>query len=111
MKQKRFSEKQIVRILKEAETGQIPIVEVCRKHAISEFTFYRWRRKYQWLTISEARRLRELEKVNLKRVYRLWKKLGLALSRKPSRERVRKGGQAPLKALYPRHVWTYDLRL
>ncbi|HXG60633.1 MAG TPA: transposase [Planctomycetota bacterium] len=64
MKQKRFSEEQIVRILKEAETGQMPIVEICRKHAISEFTYYRWRRKYQGLTISEARRLKELEKEN-----------------------------------------------
>jgi putative transposase len=64
MKQKRFSEEQIVRILKEAETGQMPIVEICRKHAISEFTFYRWRRKYQGLSISEARRLKELEKEN-----------------------------------------------
>jgi putative transposase len=62
MKRKRFSEEQIVRILKEAETGQMPIVEICRKDAISEFTFYRWRRKYQGLTISEARRLKELEK-------------------------------------------------
>jgi len=64
MKQKRFSEEQIVRILREAETGEMPIVELCRKHAISEFTFYRWRRKYQGLSISEARRLRELEKEN-----------------------------------------------
>jgi putative transposase len=64
MKKKRFREEQIVRILKEAETGQMPIVEICRKHAISEFTFYRWRRKYQGLSISEARRLKELEKEN-----------------------------------------------
>jgi putative transposase len=64
MKQKRFREEQIVRILREAETGQMPIVEVCRKHAISEFTFYRWRWKYQGLSISEARRLKELEKEN-----------------------------------------------
>ena len=65
MKQKRFSEEQIVRILKEAETGQMPIVEICRKHAISEFTFYRWRRKYRGLSISKARRLRVLEKENV----------------------------------------------
>ena len=45
-------------------------------------------------------------KVNRKRVYRLWKKLGLALSRRASWKRTRKGGQVPLKALYPRHVWT-----
>ena len=47
-------------------------------------------------------------KVNLKRVYRLWKKLGLTLSKRPSRKRVRRGGPVPLKALYPRHVFTYD---
>jgi putative transposase len=64
MKKERFREEQIVRILKEAETGRMPIVEICRKYGISEFTFYRWRRKYQGLSISEARRLRELEKEN-----------------------------------------------
>jgi putative transposase len=42
----------------------MPIVEICRKYGISEFTFYRWRRKDQGLSISEARRLRELEKEN-----------------------------------------------
>jgi putative transposase len=64
MKKERFREEQIVRILKEAETGRMPIVEICRKYGISEFTFYRWRRKDQGLSISEARRLRELEKEN-----------------------------------------------
>lgn len=64
MKQKRFSEEQIVGILKEAEAGQGTIGDLCRKHGISEFTFYRWRRKYAGLSISEARRLRELEKEN-----------------------------------------------
>ena len=71
MKQKRFREEQIVGILREAETGQMPIVEICRKHAISEFTFYRWRRKYQGLSISEARRLKEPEKENT-RLKQLW---------------------------------------
>lgn len=64
MKQKRFSEEQIVGILKEAEASQGTIGDLCRKHGISEFTFYRWRRKYGGLSISEARRLRELEKEN-----------------------------------------------
>lgn len=64
MKKERFREEQIVRILKEAETGRMPIVEICRKYGISEFTFYRWRRKDPGLSISEARRLRELEKEN-----------------------------------------------
>jgi putative transposase len=64
MKAKRFSEEQIVKILKEAETTEGTIGEVCRKYGISEFTFYRWRKKFQGLSISEARRLRELEKEN-----------------------------------------------
>jgi transposase-like protein len=62
MKRKRFSEMQIVRILKEAETGQVPVVEICRKYAISEFTFYRWRKKLEfskflhisWVTIRRS---------------------------------------------------------
>jgi putative transposase len=64
MKAKRFSEEQIVKILREAETTEGTIGEVCRKYGISEFTFYRWRRKFQGLSVSEARRLRELEKEN-----------------------------------------------
>lgn len=64
MRRKRFTEEQIVKVLKEAETNQVPIAELCRKVGISEFTFYRWRRKFQGLSISEARRFRELEKEN-----------------------------------------------
>ena len=64
MKAKRFSEEQIVKILREAETTEGTIGEVCRKYGISEYTFYRWRRKFQGLSVSEARRLRELEKEN-----------------------------------------------
>jgi putative transposase len=66
MKRKRFSEEEIVKILREVETTEGTVGEVCRKHGISEFTFYRWRRKFQGLSISEARRLRELEKENMR---------------------------------------------
>lgn len=60
---KRFSEEQIIRILKEAETlGSAR--DVVRKHNISEQTFYRWRKKYGGMEISEASRLRSLEKEN-----------------------------------------------
>ena len=63
MKKKRFSEEQIIRILKEEE-GSRSIREVCRKHNITEQTFYRWRNKYGGMDVSEARRLKELEREN-----------------------------------------------
>ena len=70
MKKKRHQEEQIIRILREAERGDKSIGEVCRDHAITEPTFYRWRKKYDGMEIAEARRLRELEKENgrLKRI-------------------------------------------
>jgi putative transposase len=63
MKRKRFTEEQIIAALKEAESG-LPVAEVCRKHGISDATFYTWRRKYGGLEVSEARRLRQLEEEN-----------------------------------------------
>ncbi|MBI2890007.1 MAG: transposase [Nitrospirae bacterium] len=63
MKKSRFSEEQILAILKEAEAGA-KISELCRRHGIAVWTFYTWRRKFQGLTISEARRLRQLEEEN-----------------------------------------------
>ncbi len=64
MKKSRFTEEQIVKILAEAESGQDTIQAVCRKHGISEHTFYRWRTKYGGATQSEISRLRELEREN-----------------------------------------------
>jgi putative transposase len=61
---KRFSEEQIVAILRDAESGQKPVGEICRKHAISAPTFYVWRRKYGSMAEGEVKRLRELEKEN-----------------------------------------------
>jgi putative transposase len=61
---KRFTEEQIVAILRDAESGQKPVGEVCRKHAISAPTFYVWRRKYGSMAESDVKRLRELEKEN-----------------------------------------------
>nr|WP_321284655.1 IS3 family transposase [uncultured Vibrio sp.] len=60
---KRFNEQQIITILKEAEAG-IPARELCRKHGISDATFYTWRKKYAGLDASEARRLKALEDEN-----------------------------------------------
>jgi putative transposase len=60
---KRFTEEQIIRILQEGEQAE-NIREVCRRHNLSEQTFYRWRNKYGGMDVSEVKRLRELEKEN-----------------------------------------------
>ena len=64
MKQARFSEEQIIGILREAEGGGAKDGELCRRHGISDATFYTWRNKYGGLEISEMRRLRQLEDEN-----------------------------------------------
>jgi putative transposase len=63
MKRARFTEEQIIGILKEAETAGT-IRAVCREHNLTEQTFYRWRNKYGGMDVSEARKLRELEREN-----------------------------------------------
>ena len=65
MKRKRFSEEQIIGVLKENEAGA-KVDDVCRRHGISSATFYAWRRKYGGLEASDARRLRDLESENAK---------------------------------------------
>lgn len=65
MKKKRFTEEQIIAVLKESEAGAAT-KELCRKHGISEPTFYNWKAKYGGMTVSEARRLKELESENTK---------------------------------------------
>jgi putative transposase len=63
MKGKRYTEAQIVRILKQVEAGT-PIAQVCREHGVSEQSVYRWRQRYGGLEESELRRLRALEEEN-----------------------------------------------
>ena len=65
MKRKRFTEEQIIEILKQAEAGTNNH-EICRKNGITEQTFYRWRSKYGGMQVSDARRLKELETENRK---------------------------------------------
>ena len=65
MKRSRFSEEQIIAILKEQEAG-VPTAEVCRRHGVSGATFYKWKAKFGGLEVSEAKRLRQLEDENAK---------------------------------------------
>ncbi len=70
MKQSKFSETQIVNILKEAEAG-IPVAELSRKHGFSQSAFYKWKAKYSGMDASALKRLKELEEENrrLKQMY------------------------------------------
>jgi putative transposase len=63
MKKTRFSEEQIIAVLKENEMG-ISVKEICRKHSISDATFYNWKAKFGGMNVSEARRLKQLEEEN-----------------------------------------------
>jgi putative transposase len=62
---KRFTEEQIIGVLKEAEAG-MKVAEVCRKHGISDATYYNWKSKFGGMTVSEAQRLKALEAENAK---------------------------------------------
>lgn len=65
MKRTRFSEEQIIGILKQHESG-ISTADVCREHGISSATFYKWKAKFGGLEVSDARRLKALEDENAK---------------------------------------------
>ena len=70
MKKPRFKESQIFQILKEAEAG-VPVPDLCRKHGMSNASFYKWRAKYGGMDVSMMKRLKELEAENarLKKMY------------------------------------------
>jgi putative transposase len=65
MRKSRYSEEQIIGILKQADAG-MPIKELCRKGGFSDATFYKWRAKFGGMDVSDARRLKELEGENAK---------------------------------------------
>ena len=70
MKKSRYPESQIFQILKEAEAG-VPVPELCRKHSMSNASFYKWRSRYGGMDVSNMKRLKELEQENarLKKMY------------------------------------------
>lgn len=63
MRGKRYTEEQIIGVLKEAETG-LPVPDLLRKHGISQQTYYRWKAKFGGMEVSDAKRLRSLEEEN-----------------------------------------------
>lgn len=65
MKKGRFSEEQIIAILREAEAGK-KVEEIARAHKISTYTFYKWRKKFRGMEVQDAKKLRELEAENAK---------------------------------------------
>jgi putative transposase len=65
MKRSRFTEEQIIGILREQESG-VPVADLCRTHGLSSPTFYKWKAKFGGMDVSEARRLKALEDENAK---------------------------------------------
>jgi|APTNR8051073442_1049403.scaffolds.fasta_scaffold29494_2 putative transposase len=70
MKRKNFTAEQIIRVLREVDTGSSSVAQTCRRYGISEVTFYRWRKRYQGMNLTEAKRLKKLtaENARLKRM-------------------------------------------
>lgn len=65
MKRSRFSEEQIIGILKEHESG-VPVADLCRRHGVSDGSIYKWKAKYGGMDVNEAKRLKALEDENAK---------------------------------------------
>lgn len=88
MKKSRFTESQIVAILKQADSG-MKVEQLCREHGISSATYYNWKSKYGGMEASDVKRLKELEDENdrLKRMY-----ADLSLTHEATKELIKKKG-------------------
>jgi len=75
MKGSRFNETQIISILKEAESGML-VKDVCRKHGISDATYYKWKSKYGGMAASDLKRMKEME-AELSRLKRMYAEMAL----------------------------------
>jgi len=75
MKGSRFTESQIFAILKEAESGSV-VKDICRKHGISDATYYNWKSKYGGMTVSDLKRMKDME-AELSRLKRMYADLAL----------------------------------
>ena len=109
MKQSRFTDSQIIAILKQAEAGT-PVPEVCREHGISSATFYKWRSKYAGMDASLMARMRELEAENarLKKMYaeeRLKAEIIQDVVVKLHRTLLSENFQTPMGSF---HCWLYE---
>ncbi len=76
MIQSKFTETQIVKILKEAEAG-VPVEDLSRQHGFSKSTFYKWKAKYGGLDVNQLKRLKELEAENAKKLKEMYAELSL----------------------------------
>ena len=64
MRKPKLTDEQIVAVLREAERGEKPILDICKKAGVTEQTFYRWRKKFAGNTVNDVRKLKQLEKDN-----------------------------------------------
>jgi putative transposase len=87
MKRSRYTEEQTIGILKEQEAG-VSVAELCRKHGMSDVSFYKWKARYGGLEVSEARRLKSLEDENTRLNGTAWKKMVTPAAHREKRRRA-----------------------